>query len=64
MEKSLQIYRDILGFEVVYELRDSPASGKWKELCGIDKENSHLIFLKSHIDHKVGVLGLLCYPGK
>ena len=62
MEKSLAIYRDILGLEIVFD-KTLPITGNGLP-TGIFDAKARLIFLKSYTDHMVGVIGLLCYLDK
>ena len=62
IEASLKIYRDILGLEVVFD-KILPIGGKGLP-TGVFDTQGRLIFLLSHMDHRVGVLGLLTYLDK
>jgi catechol 2,3-dioxygenase-like lactoylglutathione lyase family enzyme len=62
IEESLKLYEDILGLEIVFD-KEVPIGGKGLP-TGIYDTNSRLVFLKSHLDHKVGVIGLLQFLDK
>jgi catechol 2,3-dioxygenase-like lactoylglutathione lyase family enzyme len=60
--RSLVLYKDALGLEVVYD-QVVPIGGKGLP-TGIFDATARLVFLKSYHDHTVGVLGLLQYLDK
>ena len=62
VEASLKLYRDALGLEVVFD-RTLPIGGKGLPTGQFDAQG-RLVFLRSHIDHQVGVIGLLQYLDK
>ena len=62
VEASLKLYRDALGLEVVFD-KCMPIGGKGLP-TGVFDAQARLVFLRSHIDHQVGVIGLLQYLDK
>jgi catechol 2,3-dioxygenase-like lactoylglutathione lyase family enzyme len=60
IEKSLTLYRDILGLHVVYD-ETTPIHPPGLPTGVSDAKSGRLVFLKSHEDHTVGVLGLYSY---
>ena len=62
MEASLELYRDVLELEVIYD-NVLPIGGRGLP-TGVFDTQGRLVFLRSHEDHKVGVLGLLQYLDK
>ena len=62
MEASLKLYRDVLELEVIYD-KVLPIGGRGLP-TGVFDTQGRLVFLRSHEDHKVGVLGLLQYLDK
>ena len=62
VEASLKLYRDALGLEVVFD-KKMPIGGKGLP-TGVFDAQGRLVFLRSHIDHQVGVIGLLQYLDK
>ena len=59
MEKSLAIYRDILGLEIVFD-KTLPITGNGLP-TGIFDAKARLIFLKSYTDHISLVLVIVLY---
>ncbi len=62
IDRSLRLYRDILGMEVVFD-KVLPITGKGLP-TGVFDAQGRLVFLRTHDDHQVGVVGLLSYLDK
>ena len=62
MEASLRLYRDILGLEVVFD-KTLPIGGHGLP-TGVFDAQARLVFLRSHVDHQVGVIALMQYLDK
>jgi catechol 2,3-dioxygenase-like lactoylglutathione lyase family enzyme len=62
VDRSLKLYRDALGLQVVFD-KTLPIGGKGLP-TGVFDAQGRLVFLRSHVDHQVGVIGLLQYLDK
>ena len=62
IESALRLYRDALGLEVVFD-KELDVGGKGLP-TGVFDARGRLVFLRSHVDHQVGVIGLLQYLDK